>query len=151
MPGRKVGSLDIQFGPEYDQPKANQLVQSLQQVIGAVNTLANEVSALESGQTGGVAQHELAGETGLGPVHTVSGLQAGQVLVATSAVSAEFAALHFGQLAQTDGNSFANAVNGDVITLVGGYWSAEPFSTSLGLSNPGSDALVMWDVLANAG
>jgi hypothetical protein len=151
MPGRKVGSLDIQFGADYDQVKANQLVQSLQQTIGAVNTLANEVSTLETGSSSGVAKHELAGETGLGPVHTVSGLTAGQVLVATSPTVAEFATLKFGQLAQTDAGTFAAPAQGDVIAFISGYWSAVPFSTSLGLANPGSDALVMWDVLANAG
>lgn len=151
MPGRKVGSLDIQFGSGYDQAKANQLVQSLEQVIGAVNTLANEVSTLEASGSGTVAKHELAGETGLGPVHTVSGLTAGQVLVATSATVAEFAALKFGQLAQTDPATFAGVANGDVIAFINGYWSAVPFSTSIGLANPGSDALIMWDTLANGG
>lgn len=150
MAGLKVGSLDIQFGPGFDSVKANQLVQSLQQTISAVNTLAHDFSSLPT-LPAGVAKHELADETGLGPVHTVAGLQAGQVLVATSPTAAHFAALAFGQIAQTDPNTFAAAVNGEVIQFVNGYWSAVPPLAGLGLANPGSDSLVMWDTLANAG
>jgi hypothetical protein len=148
MPGKKVGNLDIQFGDAWDKVKGNQLVQSLQQVIGAVNLLANQTS---STTPVGVAVHELADQTGLGPDHTVAGLQAGQVLIAESPTTAHFGFLTFAQIADTDPGTFAAPVNGDVITFVNGYWSAEPLATGLGLSNPGNDALIMWDPLANGG
>lgn len=146
MAGVKVGSLDIQFGSSYDQAKANQLVQSLEQIGRAVNALANQAVAPTPPT---VAVHELADQTGLGIDHTVAGLQAGQVLVAESSITAHFGFLTFGQLAQTDPGSFAAAVNGDIIAFVNGYWSAVP--NTLGLVNPGADAVLFWDVTANAG
>lgn len=146
--GVKVGSLDIQFGPAWDSVKANQLVQSLQQVINAVNQVAN---ATATPPTPGVAVHELADQSGLGPDHTVAGLAAGQALVATAAAAAHFAFLKFGQLAQTDANTFAAPQQGDIIAFINGYWSAVSNSESLGLVNPGTDAVVMWDTTANAG
>lgn len=146
MPGKKVGSLDIQFGKDFDQAKANQLVQSLQQTIAAVNFIAN---ATTTPPTPGVAVHELANQSALGPDHTVKGLAAGQVLVATSPTSAHFAALKFSQMAGVDPASFANAVNGDVIALVGGFWSAVP-NTIGGLTDPGANAIAMWNEAAHS-
>lgn len=148
MAGLKVGSLDIQFGPGFDSVKANQLVQSLQQVIAAVNKLANPTVAPV---TPTIAVHELADTSGLGPDHTVAGLQAGQVLVAKTPTTAHFAFLPLAQLAGVDPGTFAAPVNGEVIQFVNGYWSAVPPLAGLGLANPGSDSLVMWDTLANAG
>src|ERR1700731_4138816 len=98
MAGIKVGQVDIQFGPEFDREKANQLVQSLQKAISAINTLAGVAAAPP---TPGVPVHELASQQGLGADHTVAGLLAGQVLVAQSATQAHFAQLTFGELAQT--------------------------------------------------
>jgi hypothetical protein len=151
MPGGslKIGNIDIQFGPDWDSVKANQLVQSLQQVISAVRTLSNASGAAPS--TPVIAKHELADDSGLGIDHTVEGLEAGQVLVAQSATEAHFDFLKFAQLAGTDPNSFAEAVNGDVIALVNGFWSAITLASALGLSNPGTDALIMWDEAANGG
>lgn len=146
--GVKVGSLDIQFDKDFDQAKANQLVQSLQQVIAAVNRVANAVVAPPAP---GVAVHVLADQSGLGADHTVAGLEAGQVLVATAAARAHFAFLEFAQLARVDANTFAAPSQGDVIAFINGYWSAVSNSESLGLVNPGTDALVMWDTTANAG
>jgi hypothetical protein len=149
MAGIKVGNLDIQFGADFDQAKANQLVQSLQQVIGAVRTISKQVST--AAPSTGVAQHELADQSGLGPDHTVAGLEPGQVLVAQSDKAAHFAFLSFAQLAGVDPNSFAKAVNGDVIALVNGFWSAITLAAALGLNNPGTDAVIMWDEAANGG
>ncbi len=145
MPGVKVGSLDIQFGPDFDQAKANQLVQSLQQVIAAVRLLA----APSTTPVPGIPIHVLATQGGLGADHTVAGLEEGQVLVATSAIAAHFAKLKFGQMAGTDEGTFADPPNGSVIAFVNGYWTAA--ANSLGLLDPGTDALVMWDTTANGG
>lgn len=149
MAGVKVGNLDIQFGPAFDQAKGNQLVQSLQQVIGAVNTLASLITSASTPT--GVGVHELADQTALGIDHTVTGLKSGQVLVAESATTAHFGFLTFGQIAGTDASTFASAANGDVIVLVNGFWSAAPISGVLGVANPGADSLLMWDVTVNAG
>lgn len=147
MAGIKVGQVDIQFTQDWDSVKGNQLVQSLQQVIGAVRTLANQTTAPP---TPGVAVHELATQAGLGVDHTVAGLVGGQVLIAQSDTTAHFAFLHIGQLAGFDSGTFEAPVNGDVIAFVNGYWSAVP-NTIGGLTNPGADALVMWDTTAHAG
>src|SRR6267378_4285725 len=144
----KVGNLDIQFDKDFDSVKANQLVQSLQQAISAINTLVMQTSATPVTPVT-VPKHELADQSGTGPSHVVAGLEAGQVVVAQSATQAHFAFLEFGQLAQTDAGTFASPPNGSIIALINGYWSA--VANSLGLANPGTDALVMWDVTANAG
>lgn len=147
MAAIKVGQVDIQFTQDWDPVKGNQLVQSLQQVIGAVRTLANQTGTTP---TPGVAKHELADQAGLGVDHTVAGLVGGQVLVATSDISAHFAFLHLGQLANFDSGTFEAPANHDIISFVNGYWSAVP-NTIGGLSDPGIDALAMWDTTAAAG
>lgn len=145
--GVKVGSLDIQFGKEFDQAKANQLVQSLQQVIQAINRLAN--SATTPVTPPGVPVHVLATQAGLGVDHTVAGLVEGQVLVAESPTTAHFGFLAFAQLAQTDPATFDAPGNGYIIAFLDGYWSAIP--NTLGLADPGSDAVIFWDTTANGG
>lgn len=147
MPGKKVGSLDIQFAKDWDSVKGNQLVQSLQQVISAVNVLSSETVT----PIPGVAVHELADQVGLGPDHTVAGLEENQVLIAQSAITAHFDFLHFGQIFGTDSGTFTAPTNGDVIGFVNGYWTATPLSGALGLTDPGTDALIQWDTTANAG
>jgi hypothetical protein len=147
MAGKKVGNLDIQFGPNWDSVKANQLVQSLQQTISAVNTLASEASGTTPVTP---TQQVLATQEALGPGLTVAGLEAGQVLIAESPTTAHFAFLEFGQLADTDAGSFADPGNGYTIQFVDGYWSAVPRSSGLGLTDPGSNALVMWNEAAHA-
>jgi hypothetical protein len=143
MPGTRVGSLDIQFGPVWEQAKANQLVQSVQQVISAVNTLTNQVANLAAGGAGSgpvtVPPHGLVSKS-----HTVSGLSAGAVLIATGSDSFAFGVLRIDQLAQTDDTTLANPLEGDVLTFHDGFWSAEP-GGMLGLSDPGANALVMWN------
>lgn len=146
MPGVKVGTVDIQFGPNYDPVKANQLVQALQRLMSAVNTLANQ-SATPAPSP--LPVHVLANQSGLGAYHTVAGLEAGQVLIATAATAAHFAALKFAQLAGVDPNTFVAPAAGSVIAYVNGYWSAVP--NTLGLANPGTDSLIMWDTTAAAG
>ncbi len=148
MAGVKVGNLDIQFQATWDPVKANQLVQTLQQVVSALSTLANASSSASATPATPVSQ-VLATQTGLGKYLTVAGLTAGQVLIAESPSTAHFAALSFAQLADTDPLTFAAPANGSVIGFVNGYWSA--VANSLGLENPGSDALVMWDANADAG
>lgn len=149
MPGTRVGALDIQFGANYEQPKLNQLVQSTQQVISAVNSAWNAITALQA-----------AGGSGGGPVtvpvhglvsnrHTVSGLQAGQVLLATAPTAFGFDFLKLEQLARTDAASIAGATDGEVLTFHDGFWSAEPVAT-FGLGDPGANALVMWNEAAAA-
>jgi hypothetical protein len=146
MPGTRVGSLDIQFGPVWEQAKANQLVQSVQQVISAVNTLTNQVANLAAGGSGSgpvtVPPHGLVSKS-----HTVSGLSAGAVLMATGSDSFAFGVLRIDQLAQTDETTLADPLEGDVLTFHDGFWSAEP-GGMLGLSDPGSNALVMWNEAA---
>lgn len=148
MAGRKVGTLDLQFSGNWDPIKANQVVQSLQQVISAVNQLAN--AAVTPTQPG-VPIHVLATQAGLGVDHTVSGLEPGQVLVAQTATSAHFAFLEFGQMAGVDSGTFVAPSNGDVISFLDGYWSAVPLTDGLGLANPGVEALLMYEPTANAG
>lgn len=146
----KVGNIDIQFGKDYDQAKANQLVQSLQQTIAAVNTLANQV-ATPAGPSDTVAKHVLATQESLGADHTTEGLAANQILIATSATEAHFGFLSFAQLEGVDPNSFAAPENGYVIAFVNGYWSAVSNAQGLGLSDPGADSLIMWDTSADSG
>jgi hypothetical protein len=141
----RVGSVDIQFGPQWDQAKANQLVQSLQQTIQKVNNNATQLATLaNAAPSTTVPPHVLATTGGNGGVHTVSGLTAGQVLVASSPTTVQFRALNLQDLGQTDGPSIAAAVQGDVLTFIDGFWSASA-SNPLNLVNPGSFALVEWN------
>jgi hypothetical protein len=144
----RIGNVDIQFTANWDEIKANQLVQTLQQVVARVNASTTAIAALQNGSADtSVAPHTLATTSGNGPVHTVSGLTAGQVLIATSATSVEFRPLTFSDLTPTDGGSIEAAANGDVMTFVDGYWSAAPPSSSvgIGLSSPGAFALLEWN------
>lgn len=121
MTGVKVGNLDIQFDQQFDRVKANQLVQALQQVIGAINTLAKQASTPLPPITT-VPKHELADNEGLGSSHTTSGLVAGEVLRAVSDSQAAFARLKFGDLAQSDIGE--NPTNLQIIQFLNGYWTA---------------------------
>lgn len=144
----KVGNVDIQFDKTFDQNKANQLVQSLQQVIAAVNKNAQAIQSTANTPVTPTT-YLLATAEGLGPYMTVAGLQAGEVLVAQGAEQAAFALLQFAQLAGVDPGTFDNPSNGSVIAFVDGYWSASP--NAFGLPNPGTDALIFWDAEANDG
>lgn len=144
----KIGNIDIQFQKDWDSVKANQLVQSLQQVISAVRTLSNATGGAPPAP--GVAVHELADDAGLGHFHTVEGLSPGQVLIATAENAAHFDFLRFEQIFKTDPPSFESPSEGDVITYHDGFWSAIP-STAFTLTDPGADAIVMWDVTADGG
>lgn len=144
----KVGNLDIQFSAGFDQAKANQLVQTLQQVIAAVN---NNAQAIQQGSTTPVTPtvYLLATDEGLGPYITVEALQSGQVLVATGAQTAAFGFLEFAQMAGVDAATFAEPTQGSVIAFIDGYWTAA--SNALGVPNPGATALLFWDETLNAG
>ena len=150
--GVKVGSVDIQFGKDFDQYKANQLVQELQKVISAVNNLAlqtgNNTTAIAT-----PTPQVLATQVGLGPYLTVSGLIAGQVLIAQGPTTAHFGTyqVSFGNIAGTDAATFTNPNEGEVIAFHNGYWSAVPALTPLGLQAPNSDVVLMWDPTKNAG
>jgi hypothetical protein len=150
MPGSQVSNIDIQFSKDWDPVKANQLVQSLQQLASAIRTLVNTSSAAAPA-AGAVAKHELANQSGLGPDHTVAGLSADEVLIATAANAAHFAKLSLGQLAGTDAGTFAAPTNGEIVAFINGYWSALPFMSALGVSPPGADAVLMWDDTLNHG
>lgn len=140
----RIGSVDIQFTPDWDSVKANQLVQSLQTVIQQVNRNTVAISTLAAAGGGStVAVHELADSHGLGVDHTVVGLAAGEVLVATGPTTAHFALLNIAQLGGVDPGSIEGATQGEVLTFHNGYWSALP-SNPLNLTDPGNNALVMF-------
>lgn len=144
----RVGSVDIQFGKDYDQAKANQLVQSLQQVISQINANATQITALQKAASSGsttVAPHVLATSSGLQSDHTVSELQPGMVLLAIADDNAAFGFLKFEQLAQTDPATFEGAVEGDIITFHDGYWSAVPNDGGFDAGTPGASSLLMFD------
>lgn len=122
---RQLGPIDIQADPAYNQQKLSALIQQLQLIESSVNQLVQAVNALQSAETDTVPPHELAGTDGLGPSHTVSGLTAGQVLLAVSATVAEFAQLKLSQLADMSNSVFAPS-NGDVLTWQDGYYQMKP-------------------------
>lgn len=147
----RVGSLDIQFQQTWDSVKGNQLVQSLQQTISAVNSAWVAIAALqESGGGGGgnvTAPVQIADGSGKGPqVAFGPGLSPGEVLIAISGENAAFGQLQFGEMAQTDQASFEAPAEGDVIMFHTGFWTAMPDpNTGLGLGDPGQNAIVMWN------
>lgn len=146
----RIPQLDVQFaqGSPYDPVKLQRMVQALTTVISQINTQNAQIAAIAAEETSGVAKHVFATESGLGPEHTVTGLIPGNVVIASSETTAEFAALKFSQLAQVDPNTFADPVQGDVITFIDGYWSAAA-QNPLDLANPGQNALVMWNEAAD--
>lgn len=152
----RIGSLDIQFQQQWDMVKANQLVQSVQQTIAAVNNNNVAIAALQAGGGGGgttvTVPIVLATTTGLGPQVAVGpGLSVGQVLLAVATDGAAFARLPFGQMADTDEASFDAPAEGDVIMYHTGFWTAMPDpNTGLGLSDPGQNAIVMWNEAGHA-
>lgn len=129
---QKLALEDIQFGTNYDPVKMQQMVQALVTAGTTVNALMDQVQSLQgqintnSGQT---ARHALATETGLGPEHTVSGLEAGQALVATSPTSAEFTALNLTQLGDVNADSFEDPTNGQVVGWLDGQLALQDQST----------------------
>lgn len=150
----RVGNLDIQFQQNWEAAKGNQLVQSLQQTISAVNRASTAIAALQaaSGSGGLSAPVQIADASALGPQVSVGpGLAAGQVLRASGDKSANFARLAFEDIADVDEASFAAATDGDVIMFHTGFWTAMPDpNTGLGLGDPGQNALVMWNEAAAA-
>ncbi len=146
----KQPRTDVQFGRSYDQEKLNRLVDDLQRSQQNIATLLEQVAALQgAGGTTTVPSHELAGETGLGTAHTVSGLVAGQVLRANSPDSANFQQLALADLADVDPTSFGAPSSGDLVQFIDGYWVAAPNDGGLGIGPPGADAVLMYDVAAH--
>lgn len=141
----RVGNVDIQFGQAYDMVKANQLVQSLQQVVSQVNANAQAIATVQATPAATtVPQHELAGTGGIGNVHTVAGLTAGQVLIAESPNNVVFRAINLLDLSDMDVPSLQGVTEGDVLTYQSGYWCAAAPSP-FGLTNPGASAIVAWN------
>ena len=149
----KVGSLDIQFGDEFDKVKANQLVQTLQQVIAAVNKVAQQGTATATTVANPTPTQFAAGGNTVNPQFTFEGLTEGTVLTATGADSAAFEAISLGfqGLAGVDPATFADPVANDVIAFENGYWSAVPLFTPLGLTAPNAEVVLMWDPTKNSG
>ncbi|SRR5260221_623429 len=148
---RALGQFDLQMGKTYDALKARRLIEELTRVEQTVNSMIVQLNALAAAGSSAVGVHVLATETGLGPDHTVSGLTVGHVLKAVAAAAAEFAALKFSELDNTDPATFAAPAPGSIIQYVSGYWSAVPLATGLGLTNPGAPALLGWNLLPTPG
>lgn len=129
MAGVKVGSIDIQFGATFEQAKANQLVQLLQQVASAINTLA-KIQATPVAPPTTVPLHVLADQSGLGADHSTSGLEPGEVLRAFSATNARFDKVKFSDLAQSDIPD--NPGNLQILQFLNGYWSSVALPPSTG-------------------
>jgi hypothetical protein len=142
----KIQGLDIQFGQRFEGEKARRLVEELRRLQTAVNAIVDEVnSAASAGTTPVLTAHELASETGLGADHTVHGLTAGHVLQALSATAAAFQQMRLGQIARMNPGSVDGAVNGDMLQVVGGFWSAVPASPLLTEATPGFSSVLGWD------
>lgn len=145
MADKLQGSLDIQFGDRFDGEKARRLVEELKRLRSAVNVLVDEITALENAPPVTLPVHVLATTTGLGPDHSVSGLSAGQVLVAISDTVAAFHALRVGQLAQTDTASVDGATQDSLFQFHNGFWSARYAGPLVGLAPPSVDSVLGWD------
>lgn len=138
--------IDIQFGQRYEGEKARRLVEELRRLQTAVNAIVDELNAVEANPVvPGVTPHELADETGLGPEHTVSGLTPGHVLQALSATAAAFQQMRLGQLARMNPGSVDSAGNGDVMQVVGGFWTAVPAGPLLTEAAPNFPSVLGWD------
>lgn len=121
----KLSLVDIQFTSQYDATKMQQLVQALVTAETTINALMGNIQTLQTqinDNTTSTAKHVLATETGLGAEHTVSGLSAGDVLVATGPTSARFEKLPLQDLADMDVATFSAAQNGYVLGLTNGYF-----------------------------
>ena len=86
--------------------------QRIDRRFAPTTAVASPVSGSGSGGSGGgMAVHELASSTGLGPFHSVSGLVASQVLKATGATTAEFEHLSHAELTGVTANQHHNQVH----------------------------------------
>src|SRR5260221_4766812 len=112
---RALGQFDLQMGKTYDALKARRLIEELTRVEQTVNSMIVQLNALAAAGSSAVGVHVLATETGLRPDHTVSGLTVGHVLKAVAAAAAEFAALKFSELDNTDPATFAAPAPGSII------------------------------------
>ena len=112
----------LQFsGNDTNSQMLRRLVTDLVTAEKAINQLVSFANNLPD-PTAGVPEHELAGEDGLGPSHTVSGLTIGDVLIAVAKNNAIFRKLRFSDLALSDVSN--DPENGQVIQFVDGFWTA---------------------------
>ena len=127
---------DLQFSATYEAGKARRLVEDMRRLAGQLNRLikAHNELAASIGDIG-VGDHVLATDSGLGASHTVSGLTEGHVLKATSADSAAFARLGFGDMDRTDSAAFESPSNGDVLMFSSGFYTLAPISSVAGATS----------------
>lgn len=126
----KITLSDLQFNGQTDtEKKLRRLMDDLRKMQRALNAILGSIEDIEAADTSGVSEHTLATLTGLGPEHTVQGLDENMVLISTSANNAKFRKLLLTDLDQTD---LASPENLDVITYVDGYptWAPVPPATS---------------------
>lgn len=124
----KISIQDYQFNSEKTDEKLRRLMDDLRRIVRSYNDLVDEFTTLKNTPHTDVSPHELAGTDGIGASHTVSGLTAGQVLIADSATDAVFRKLRFTDIDQTD---FGSPTNGDVIKYLDGYYVLGPVTVSL--------------------
>lgn len=121
---QKVNITDLQFSPNVPvDEKLRRLMDDLRAMANSVNSLVDEVAPLLVPSTTSVPKHVLATTSDLGPSHTVSGLVAGQVIVAASATLALFRKLNLTDLGDTD---LSAPTNLDVIQFVDGFATWRP-------------------------
>lgn len=109
-------------GTDANASSLRRLAQDLQTVERALNQLISIENTANVNPDDNVPPHVLATIEGLDVDHTVSGLTAGQVLKAISAVNAAFQTLKFSELADSDISD--NPENGQIIQFVDGFWTA---------------------------
>lgn len=123
----KVEALDLQFTGSTDtEQKLRRLMDSLRKTQRALNSLIDSVSTLSSVDPAAISDHVLASTSGLGAHHTVAGLTAGQVLIASSPNNAKFRAFQLTDIVGTDLGSPANL---DIIQYLDGYPTWRPLPT----------------------
>lgn len=143
---QKRSNLDIQFGNAYEPEKMRRLAEEIRSLNSAMNSLVGEFDEFSGGDSDAFI-HELASTSGLGSLHTVSGLTEGMVLIATEA---EDAAFRFLELNDLDDVDVDGATSGSVLMFVSGRWVPANIPDFEALGDPGQDSVVVWDESANA-
>lgn len=108
-------------GSDTNASSLRRLAQDLQTVERALNNLISLQNTASVDPSDTVPPHVLATTSGLDVDHTVTGLTAGQVLKAISAVNAAFEKLKFSELQLSDISD--NPSNGQILQFVDGYWT----------------------------
>lgn len=125
-------------GTDATASSLRRLAQDLQTVERALNQLISLGNTAVDPSTK-VPPHVLATTSGLDVDHTVTGLTAGQVLKAISAVNAAFEKLKFSELQLSDISD--NPSNGQILQFVDGFWTnvnASEVEGITGATNVGS-------------